>query len=82
MVRKHNPNAKIIWAYGLMVKHYTEFLKKAVEEAQADDDKVYFVPMTIQNAEDGTGPQGHPSVKTHEKAGAEFAAVLKDIMGW
>jgi len=81
-VRKHNPNAKIIWAYGLMVKQYAEFIEKAVKEAQADDGKIYFVPMTLQNAVDGIGPQGHPSVKTHEKAGGEFASVLKDIMGW
>ncbi|MBE6768941.1 MAG: hypothetical protein E7549_08585, partial [Ruminococcaceae bacterium] len=67
LVRENNPDAVIIWTYGLMGNGREAALSAAVAQVNAaGDDKVYYLPMAqFVAGSEGTGTHGHPSVQAH-----------------
>lgn len=80
-IRRCNPQAKIVWAYGLMNRGYFDEIRANVEAYAQQDDKVYFVELPLQNiGRDGTGLGGHPNTVSHELAGEALAEALRGIL--
>ena len=83
LVRQKNPNAEIVWASGLHLYGYTNYVEQAVNTINLTDPKVQFVEFTVQDgALNGYGGDGHPNVASHKTAGDELTTALKNIMGW
>ncbi len=81
MVRRCNPQAKIVWAYGLMTRGYFDEIRANVEAYAQRDDKVYFVELPLQNIQrDGTGLWNHPNTVSHKIAGEALAEALRGIL--
>ena len=71
-IRAKNPNAKIIWAYGMCVPTLSDEIKKAMEEykAESGDTQVDFILLDsmINESEEERGSRMHPGKGTHERA--------------
>lgn len=77
-MRSKNPNAEIIWVYGMMRKSFEDVYKAAVQYMNdKGDDKVHILEMTPNT--DGLG--GHPSKAAQEEYGKELAAYIRGIVG-
>lgn len=80
LLRQKNPDAGIIWCYGMLPGRMTETLREAVEcySSQSADKRVTFV--LLPRTEDGEyGGRSHPGLPAHRKA-AE--ALFREINGW
>ena len=81
LVREKNPNALIIWTYGIMGNGRQAALEAAV--AQFDDDNAYYLPLgNIKQTTEGMGTHGHPSIQTHINRSADLAAFIAEKKGW
>jgi len=69
LVREKNPNAKILWAYGMMATNIASVYKEAVEEFNATDGNTYY---TMISRNDCTGSGGHPTPNGHTLNAQEF----------
>lgn len=83
-IREKYPNAKILWAYGVMNQDNVQRIQDTVKYFNDNGDKnIYFKELTLMNgAVDGVGGGGHPTVATHKKTADELEPVIKQIMGW
>ncbi len=83
MVRENNPNALIIWTYGLMGNGRRAALEAAVKQLNDEGDyDFYYIPLTPQNtAANGVGVHGHPTVQTHILAAEELSTVIAALIG-
>ena len=78
MVRKRNPNAAIVWAYGLCGKPVEPILKAAVEEAvQKGDENVRYLSLTPAAS---NGSRMHPSRDAHRVAAKEIESALIEML--
>jgi len=70
-VRKNNPNAQILWAYGMMGTVVEEAIKEGIAEYRKDsaDGKVHYIHLEEIKGEH-IGARSHPGVEGH-KATAE-----------
>ncbi|MBQ7359374.1 MAG: GDSL family lipase [Lachnospiraceae bacterium] len=77
-VRKHNPNAVIVWVYGMLGYDLTPHITNTVNRfrIQTGDTKTYFLHLPNTTSET-IGCNFHPGLKSHEKA----AAVLTEYLG-
>ncbi len=84
LVREKNPNAHIIWAYGMMTGSRSTALQQVVQEANDNGDtKVYYHGLTLQkNIENGIGGGGHPSMASHVYNSKTLAALIAQVTGW
>lgn len=78
-VRAKNPNAKIVWAYGMINHTALDQIKKVVDDFAKTDGNTYFVTLPQYN--DGTdnwhtGPQGHAA------AAEVLSSYIANLMGW
>lgn len=75
-IRKHNPDAHIIVAYGLMGKQKEAALKNAVSAVK--DSKTTFLALPQATAK----VLGHPDKASHQAASKVLQAEIKKITGW
>lgn len=77
-IRKKNPKAEIIWAYGMLGAGMKPLMLNAIEDMQAADKKVHFVelPNTVRPA------GSHPGPEDSEAASKVLLKAIKDITGW
>ena len=78
LVRAHNPDAAILWAYGLCGDAVAEPLKRAVARrvAGGDGNLAY---LALDNAEE-PGSRCHPGRRAHQRAAAQIAEALRQMM--
>ncbi len=84
LVRKNNPDAVIIWTYGIMGNGRKAALSAAVEQVNAaGDEKVYYLGLAnLQTTTEGIGTHGHPSMQTHINRSMDLAAFIAEKTGW
>ncbi len=73
LVRQKNPNAKILWAYGMMATNISSVYKEAVEEWNATDGNAYY---TMINRNDCNGDGGHPTPNGHTLNTEEYITFI------
>jgi len=79
-VRKDNPNAHIIWAYGAMgdSNNVESDIKAMVAKHNSEgDSKVSYITLTK-----GTTCLGHPTSAAHQTCATELIAKVKEVTGW
>ena len=87
-LRKHYPNAKIVFLTGSMLlgqalEHVKYAMDDVVREARiAGDKQVYRFDMSWQTGDLGYGADYHPSKWQHEKMAGELTAYLRGLMNW
>ncbi len=69
LVRAKNPNATILWAYGMMATNISSVYKETVEEWAATDGNAYY---TLISRNDCTGSGGHPTPNGHTLNAKEY----------
>ena len=79
MVRAHQPDAHIFWAYGLCGTVMEKYLKPAVEAYAAanGDKKVSYLPLP--DADGDVGSRMHPSRAAHRRAAAVIADAIQKM---
>lgn len=76
LVREKNPDAKILWAYGMMDTFLCPYIEKAIAEKGGESAGYYYLKLTPN----GSGGNGHPSLAAHEKNGEALANKLREIL--
>lgn len=76
-VRQKNPNAKIIWAYGMATNPAQGLLKKTVADMGGAQAGYYFCDLPGNIA----GEKGHPVVESHQNAANVLIQFMKDNLG-
>jgi lysophospholipase L1-like esterase len=76
-LRRCNPQAKLLWIYGMLGDLMAPALRTAVAEyrAESGDENAGFLLLTDDLA--GRGARNHPGVTAHALAAAELTAYLK-----
>lgn len=81
-VRKNNPSAEIVWAYGMLgcsfLPYITEAVKRYAEES--GDLKVSFFKLP-DTTEKTVGARQHPGEASHMNAALELSEYLKSRLG-
>ena len=78
VVRKNNPNAKIICSLGIMLTEPLPYIEKAVK--RLDDGRISIFRYSTQDGLLGYGSNWHPSEDTHLRAGEELASFIKTLL--
>ena len=87
-VRSNNPQAKIVFLCGSMLKGKEleickTILNEVTDEAhKAGDSQIYRFDFTPQDGTLKHGADWHPSLWQHEKMAAELTAYLRTLMQW
>ena len=76
--RRNNPNAVIIWVYGMMWTDNEQWIKSAVEEFAKTDGNTHYYHMPIYNA----GTYAHPDTAGNREAAEILAGVISEYTGW
>ncbi len=81
LVRKHNPDAIIIWTYGMMTENPRTAapIKAAVEEL--NDDKIFYFGLNNSTGFEGVGG-GHPTVMGGIDRSYELIKFIAEKTGW
>lgn len=76
-IRRHNPQALIIWCYGMFLTGCMDLFRSAVEEFRAEngDDKVRFIELSPMD-DTTAGAQKHPGPLCHKEVADLLTAVL------
>lgn len=76
-IHRHNPQALIIWCYGMFLTGCMDLFRSAVEEFRAEngDDKVRFIELSPMD-DTTAGAQKHPGPLCHKEAADLLTAVL------
>ena len=76
-IRRRNPEALIIWCYGMFLTGCMDLFRSAVEEFRAEngDDKVRFIELSPMD-DTTAGSQKHPGPICHKEAADLLTAVL------
>lgn len=85
LVREKNPNAQIIWAYGLRSDTKTTEVAAAIEAAvtqvnTAGDSKVYYLPLDLVPS--AQTDLNHPLAAGYTASGEKLIAKITEITGW
>lgn len=75
LVRAKNPNATIIWAYGMMATNIASVYKETVEAFGETDGNTYY---TLINRNDCTGQSGHPTPAGHTANAKEYINFIEN----
>ena len=83
MVREYNPDAIIVWAYGMMDQGRAGAIRDAVDIINDEgDEDVHFVLLPLQSKpQNGVGVHGHPTIQSHILAAAELTEALAGLLG-
>lgn len=78
-IRRHNPQALIIWCYGMFLTDCMDLFRSAVEEFRAEngDDKVRFIELSPMD-DTTAGAQKHPGLLCHKEAADLISKVLNN----
>ena len=86
VIRSHNPNAKILWCWGMLkLQVVPGLIQKAVEEykAESGDKNVYTLELEsldeLEKTPQEKGSRGHPGMKTHQAAASKIVASLRSL---
>lgn len=81
MLRKHNPNAHIVWVYGMLGYSLNLEIMEAIAKyrAESNDSNVSFLNLP-NTQEDGFGSHMHPGLKSHEIASKVLTDYLKGVL--
>ena len=85
-IRSHNPEAKIIWTYGMLkLVAVPEYITAGIEEYKTEcgDKNVFLLELDSMedlevNPED-KGSRGHPGPKTHKAAAEKLFKFIKGL---
>ncbi|MCR5764253.1 MAG: SGNH/GDSL hydrolase family protein [Treponema sp.] len=85
-IHNKNPDAKIIWAWGMInIDIAPELIKKGIEKFKADTNEnsvftLVFDPMEkLELTEEDKGSRNHPGPATHKAAAEKLAEFIKKI---
>ncbi len=80
-VRKRNPNAFILYTYGLMTVGLKGVIKQTIEEliSEGDSNMAY---MTLQLCEGSEKAIGHPTAEAYVSRGEAIIEKIASHMGW
>lgn len=79
LVRKNNPEAAILCILGVMEQQLDKTLEETVRYYnETENDKVHFLRLELQRAEDGYAVDGHPSLTAHTRLAATLAEYIKE----
>ncbi len=80
LIRRNNPNAFIVWAYGMAGYDLTLPIAEAVNEyrRQSKDRKTFFLQLP-DTTDETVGSRSHPGPKSHEQSAKILAAFLKSL---
>jgi GDSL-like protein len=78
-IRRHNPQALIIWCYGMFLTGCMDLFRSAVEEFRAEtgDDKVRFIELSPMD-DTTAGAQKHPGPLCHKEAADLLTKTLSE----
>lgn len=79
-VRECNPNAKIVWCYGMLGFGLFDNIKKVVEKRKADGDKEIYTLELINTTPDLYGACMHPGPQSHKNSAKVLTEFLKTIL--
>lgn len=79
-IRKNNPTAKIIWAYGMLGSELNNLIKDVIEEFKLKevDTKIYFLELEAATPET-MGSREHPGYACHLAAKNKLKAFIESI---
>ncbi len=75
-ISEKNPDAKIVWAYGMLGDSYNEVIKSALVEMGGEDKGFYYCPMANYSA-----GHGHPYIDEHMKSGEDLVKFFETKLG-
>ena len=80
-LRRCNPDAYLLWAYGMCGIPMAPHIRAAVEAYQEEtgDSRVSFLSLT-PSPDEWLGSRGHPGPKSHALAAEEIAEVLRKVL--
>lgn len=76
-VRQHNPQAWILWAYGMLGNRLEPDISEAVEKYALDDRKVHYITLPECTA-DKFGSTSHPGKRSHEEVAQLLETYIRD----
>ncbi|MBR7132009.1 MAG: hypothetical protein IKD04_00595 [Clostridia bacterium] len=76
LVRKHNPNAKIIWIYGMMINTADGLIKGAVKELGGSKNGIY----TLSLPRNVAGGEGHPDLSAQQSYADSLSSFIKAVL--
>lgn len=78
-LRRRNPSAKLVWAYGMLGETLRPSLERAVNRFWAEDSRTWFLPLPEMRPED-IGSRLHPGPACHQIAADTLTTFLKTIL--
>lgn len=80
-VRKDNPKAAIVWAYGMLGQSLADLLKRAVDayKRRSGDTRAFFL-LLEDTAPENIGARSHPGVRSHAINARILADFLKETL--
>ena len=84
VVRRNNPDARILCTLGVMGDRLYPMVYRAVADYKAEtgDTNISAMKFDVQKASDGYVADWHPTAVTHEKAAEKLTAEIRKLMGW
>ncbi len=80
-LRKNNPNAHIVWAYGMLGIPMMPAIYRAVDAYRKNTGDHKVSAFQLPNMTDDTvGARNHPGALAHEQTARELAGYLKGIL--
>lgn len=80
-IRRHNPQARIVWAYGMLGTPMMPAIYRAVDAyAKASGDRKVSVFQLPNMTEETAGARSHPGEAAHEQAAKALAGYLKELL--
>lgn len=82
VLRHHNPQALLVWAYGMLGDELRPLLEQAVVRysEETGDDRVYYLSLPAATAET-LGARQHPGAVCHQQAADTLSCFLKEKLG-
>ncbi len=81
-VRAKNPNAEIIYAYGMMGAGWMPQIKSVIEELRtAGDSHITFLKLNQCNAKE-SGIASHPTAESYISRGDAIIELIEQLTGW
>ncbi len=80
-LRRCNPQAKLVWVYGMLGNELNPWLDEALSRyrEESGDGQVYFVPLPDTTSET-VGARWHPGRKSHDAAAKVLIEALREIL--
>lgn len=82
LVRKHNKNAQILWAYGMMGTVVESAIKEGIEKyrSESGDKKVHYLALDEITGEQ-IGARSHPGLNGHRATAEKICEKLCELKG-